>query len=275
MNKVTRVDSNWYVRLLQDLKDLEYTGIVITKHTIGKRILQDELKFGKPEYGRKKIEGLAKDLNIRKGELWLCLQFAKKFDSVKQFEGYSWRYITHKLLPEPRPKVETPPLPKGKYNVIYADPPWKYDFCVDNADKIEQHYPTMDVEDIANIKIPTENNSVLYLWATAPKLREALYVMEEWGFEYKTNMTWDKEWLGMGYWFRGIHEHLLVGVKGNVPPPPSKLRVESILHEKRTAHSKKPVIIYEWIEKWYPKQKWIELFARQKRKGWISWGNEL
>lgn len=174
-----------------------------------------------------------------------------------------------------KPKPPTPDLPKGKFNVIYADPPWRYDFCIDDADRIEKHYSTMETEDIANIKIPAETNTVLYLWATAPKLLQAAYVMERWGFEYKTNLTWDKEWIGMGYWFRGLHEHLLVGTRGNIPPPPKELRVDSILHEKRTAHSKKPEIIYEWIEKWYPKQKWIELFARKKRTNWTMWGNEI
>lgn len=56
---------------------------------------------------------------------------------------------------------------------------------------------------------PSEDNAVLYLWATAPKLLEALEVMRAWGFKYKTQAVWDKSWVGMGYWFRGQHEILL------------------------------------------------------------------
>ena len=76
-----------------------------------------------------------------------------------------------------------------KYQIIYADPPWRYDFCKDNADKIENHYPTMTQKQIKTLKIPSDINSVLYLWATAPKLLEALDVMLSWGFKYKTQMV--------------------------------------------------------------------------------------
>ena len=86
-----------------------------------------------------------------------------------------------------------------KYQIIYADPPWRYDFSKDNADKIENHYPTMALQEICELDIPSDDNSVLYLWATAPKLLEALAVMKAWGFKYKTQMIWDKELIGMGY----------------------------------------------------------------------------
>ena len=95
-----------------------------------------------------------------------------------------------------------------KYNIIYADPPWRYDFSKSNNRKIENQYPTMTVDEICNLPIPTSKNAVLYLWATAPKLLEALKVMKAWGFEYKTNAVWDKDAIGMGFWFRGQHELL-------------------------------------------------------------------
>ena len=162
-----------------------------------------------------------------------------------------------------------------KYQVIYADPPWKYDFSKDSADKIENHYPTMDLEDIKNLKIPSEDNSVLYLWATAPKLLEALDVMKSWGFTYKTQAVWDKEWIGMGYWFRGQHELLLVGVKGKFSPPISKFRISSVIRERRTKHSKKPNLVRELISNSFPKFSKLELFAREKINGWDAWGNEI
>ena len=79
-------------------------------------------------------------------------------------------------------------IPAGEYTVIYADPPWRYDFSETQAREIENQYPTMDIEEIKTMKIPAHEDSVLFLWATAPKLREALEVMEAWGFEYKTIM---------------------------------------------------------------------------------------
>jgi len=88
-------------------------------------------------------------------------------------------------------------------------------------------------------------------------------------------MIWDKEIIGMGYWFRGQHELLLVGVKGNMSPPEQALRISSVWREKRTKHSKKPQGIRDMISKWYPLQKKVELFARQKTEGWDVWGNEV
>ena len=92
-----------------------------------------------------------------------------------------------------------------KYQIIYADPPWRYDFSKSDNREIENQYPTMSVDEICALNVPSEKNAVLYLWATAPKLREALKVMEAWGFDYKTHAIWDKEIIGMGYFFLGHH----------------------------------------------------------------------
>jgi len=170
---------------------------------------------------------------------------------------------------------ETPPIPEGLYNVIYADPPWKYDFSETETRKIENNYPTMDLEDIKyKYTIPTDKNCVLLIWATAPKLREALEVIEAWGFEYKTHAVWDKEIIGMGYWFRGQHELLLLATKGSPQLPAPENRISSVIRERRTEHSKKPEL-YNTIEKMFPESNYLELFARNTRVGWTSWGNEI
>src|SRR3990167_4109901 len=118
------------------------------------------------------------------------------------------------------------PMAEKKYQVIYADPPWKYDHTTSNTRRIENHYPTMSLEAIKSLDVPSDEDAVLYLWATAPKLQESLEVMKAWGFTYRSHMVWDKEIIGMGYWFRGQHELLLVGVKGSFSPPPSRMRSE-------------------------------------------------
>lgn len=165
-------------------------------------------------------------------------------------------------------------LPKAYYKIIYADPPWRYDFSKDKSDRIENHYPTMTTEDICNIDVPADENAVLYLWATAPKLIDALQVMKAWGFEYKTHCVWDKGWIGMGYWFRGQHELLLVGVKGKFSPPAPKSRLSSMYKENKSKHSRKPRYFRDVIDKQYPGIPKIELFARQAFPGWRVWGNE-
>lgn len=162
-----------------------------------------------------------------------------------------------------------------KYQIILADPPWRYDFCKDNSDKVENHYPTMTLEDICAITPPCEDNAILYLWATAPKLLEALKVMQSWGFKYKTQAVWDKGWVGMGYWFRGQHEILLVGVKGKFSPPIPTLRESSVYREKKSKHSKKPDYFRQLINRQFPEATKLEMFARDKKDGFDVWGNEI
>jgi N6-adenosine-specific RNA methylase IME4 len=173
--------------------------------------------------------------------------------------------------------VIPPPLPDGAFDVIYADPPWFYDFAPHSNINIENHYPTMQTDDICAMEIPAAKNAVLFLWATSPKLLEALRVMDAWGFTYKTHAVWDKESptsLSMGYWFRGQHELLLVGTKGQISPPQSENRFVSVIREKKTRHSKKPDCAYTMIETMMPGRQYLELFARNERDNWQSWGNQ-
>ncbi len=169
-------------------------------------------------------------------------------------------------------------LPTGeqKFSVIYADPPWQYDFAETANREVENQYPTMDIEKIKAINVTEfcHTDAVLYLWATAPKLRESLSVMEAWGFEYKTHMVWVKDKIGMGYWARSQHELLLIGARGNFPPPSKEKRVSSIIEAPRRKHSQKPVQCAELLETLYPDMAKFELFCRSPREGWAVWGYE-
>lgn len=111
-----------------------------------------------------------------------------------------------------------------RYQVIYADPPWEYRHCASDNRKIENHYQTMTAIDLKNLSIPAEDNSVLFLWVTAPKVAEAIALMAAWGFDYRSCMIWDKEIIGLGYWSRVQHELMFVGVKGSIPPPDTEFK---------------------------------------------------
>ena len=162
-----------------------------------------------------------------------------------------------------------------KYQIIYADPPFRYRHFKTNSRKIENKYPTMDLSDIKNLQIPSADNSVCYMWAMPPKLEEALEVLKAWGFDYRTHGVWDKEIIGMGYWFRQQSEDLLVGVKGKWSPPEPSLRVSSIIRSRREAHSMKPQVVMDLIDKWFPNATKLELFARRKVDGWDSIGFDI
>jgi len=281
----------WYEELIQDIRELEYAGIVVTKHAIGNRILQDELKFGKPEYGSRKIEGLAKELGVRKGELWLCIQFAKKFDGVKQFEGMSWRHITHKLLPESRekPGYHTPVvvyddvvgslddlIEQGKkFKTIYADPPWSYSNQGTRA-ATSNHYDGMKVEEICELPVNdlVADESHLHLWTTNAFLFEAKRVMDAWGFEYKSVLLWVKPQLGIGNYWRVCHEFLLFGNRNRLPMLDAHTTLRSWYEIDRTQHSAKPQHFRALIEKVSPPPR-LEMFAREAHEGWAAYGNEI
>jgi len=173
-----------------------------------------------------------------------------------------------------------------KYSVIYADPAWSYDFKDPTASKggakgsgysagVNYYYGTMTIEEILRLPVKDicEKNAVCFLWATNPLLPEALATMKAWGFKYKTCITWHKERCkGMGYWFRGHTEHLLLGTKGTVKAFRSlEHNIKKLPVEK---HSKKPNEFRKMIEVVTEGMTRIELFARQRCDGWDAWGNE-
>jgi len=166
-----------------------------------------------------------------------------------------------------------------EYDIIYADPPWEYNFHRDIKDRpnathiIENQYPTMSLDKIKNMNIPAKKNSVLFLWVTSPKLKEGIEVMDSWNFEYVTSIIWDKKVMGMGYWLRNSHEIILIGRRGKFPPP--RIQKPSVFRFKKTKHSSKPKFFYSLIDEMFPNKNKIELFARDRREGWSSHGNQL
>ena len=171
------------------------------------------------------------------------------------------------------PALDTLP---SRYSVLYADPPWRYDFAVSSSREIENQYPTMETQDICDLPVLSiaDTDAVLFLWATSPKLLESLRVMEAWGFTYKTCMVWVKDKIGMGYYARQRHEILLIGTRGHLPTPEPSNRPDSVIMAPRDKHSAKPVRAYELLESMYPGLPKVEIFCRSPRDGWASWGNQ-
>jgi N6-adenosine-specific RNA methylase IME4 len=162
------------------------------------------------------------------------------------------------------------------YPVIYADPPWQYEHCKTDSRKIENQYPTMTLDEICALDVPkiAANDAILFLWTTAPKVKESLQVIQAWGFEYKTQAIWEKEQMGMGYYFRNVHEILMVATRGKIPVPETGARLRSVFHYPRGKHSAKPREFYQIIETMYPEFDKIELFCRDPQDGWEVWGNQ-
>ena len=170
-------------------------------------------------------------------------------------------------------------LPAKKYGVILADPEWRFqtydpDTGADRA--ASNHYPTSDLEEIKARDVPTiaADDCVLFLWATAPMLPQALEVMEAWGFTYVSHFVWVKDKAGTGYWNRNQHELLLIGTRGNIPAPAPGTQWPSVIEAPRGAHSEKPTEAYALIKSYFPNVPRIELNARRAHAGWERWGNE-
>jgi len=171
------------------------------------------------------------------------------------------------------PNVETlEPVP-----VLYADPPWRYEHVKTESRAIENQYPSMSLDEICALDVGASStaDAVLFLWATSPKLAEAMQVVCAWGFTYRTSMVWVKDKIGMGYYVRQQHELLLIATKGSLPTPIAVNRPSSVITAPRLGHSEKPSEVYALIEAMYPEFKKRELFIRgEPRQGWLGWGNE-
>ncbi len=184
-----------------------------------------------------------------------------------------------RAIQKAKPKPKTPALPAGKYNVIYADPPWKYaDTCEEGAIQgkgADKHYPVMSIDELCALGVRSiaGDNSVLFLWVTSPILAECFDVISAWGFEYKASFVWDKVKHNMGHYNSVRHEFLLICTRGSYVPENKKL-YDSVQSIERTKHSEKPEQFRKIIETLYPSGKKIELFARKKSKGWATYGND-
>ena len=175
-------------------------------------------------------------------------------------------------------------FPNKKYGVIYADPPWLFKTRSDKGKdrSPEKHYPVLSIADICNLPVSdiTKPDSVLLMWVVDPLLDQAFKVIDAWGFTYKTvGFTWAKTnkntmgfFTGLGYWTRGNPEMCLLATRGK--PKRLNKSIPQLVVSERQEHSRKPDIIYEHIEKML-EGPYIELFARRKRNGWFSWGNEV
>ena len=172
---------------------------------------------------------------------------------------------------------------KKKYQIIYADPPWAYRNMGNIQATANAQYPTMSNEDICKLPIAdiADENSILFLWATFPKLQEALDVIKAWGFEYKTvAWTWVKLQkagmgfhFGLGYYTRANTEPCLLAVRGKMPVAVHD--VQALICSPVREHSRKPDDQYGKIERLYPDATKLEMFARRQRSGWDVFGNEV
>ena len=172
-------------------------------------------------------------------------------------------------------------IPLFRYGMIVADPPWSYENWSAKGEhkNASAQYECMSLQDIKDMKIGhlAAPNSILWLWATNPLLPEAIEVMAAWGFQFKTAGHWSKKTVngnqafGTGYILRCAGEPFLIGVNGN---PETARNVRSVIEGPIREHSRKPDEAFDAAERLCGDVPRIELFSREVRVGWDTFGNE-
>lgn len=176
------------------------------------------------------------------------------------------------------------------YGCALIDPPWRYDAPISDSRRIENHYPTMTIEELCALPVPSilTADAIVFVWVTATHdvSGEAQRVIDAWGLRLVSKTIWVKDSedavtergsasrAGTGRWQRIDHELLYWCVRGTPPVPAAPLKPSSVIYRPRGKHSEKPDVIAALIERLYPVLPRVELFARAPRPGWDVWGNE-
>jgi N6-adenosine-specific RNA methylase IME4 len=174
-------------------------------------------------------------------------------------------------------------IPKAHYGAILADPPWRFETWSDKGrDRSpDRHYRTISYPEIGFFDVGSlaKKDCVLFLWVTWPMLLDGIHLIERWGFKYKTcAFAWMKTdsaqnvWAGTGYWTRANSEVCLLATRGH--PKRLKADVRQGIIAPRREHSRKPDEIHGRIQRLVAGP-YLELFARQPRSGWTTWGNQV
>lgn len=167
----------------------------------------------------------------------------------------------------------------GPFSVILADPPWLF---ASNSDahpgkNARGHYACMPLPEIASMPVPllAARDALLLLWVTVPFAMQAQDVIAGWGFRYVSQVVWIKDRIGTGYWARNRHEILIIAKSGEFPCPRPALFPDSVIVGQQREHSRKPDQVHQTVDQRLGHLRRIELFARQRRAGWHSWGNQV
>jgi N6-adenosine-specific RNA methylase IME4 len=179
-----------------------------------------------------------------------------------------------------------------KFGTIICDPPWSYT-RTSKHEKLrgysDQHYESLTTRDLMDLDVGriAADNCVLFLWTTGPFLVDcsAQKVAEAWGFTPITLMYWHKlgsnqrsHHGGVGYWFRGNAEPVLVAKKGrsyrwSEQPGWNSQQNSALFESLKSRHSQKPDYLHELVEASVYPAPYLEMFGRRERPGWTVVGN--
>jgi N6-adenosine-specific RNA methylase IME4 len=178
-------------------------------------------------------------------------------------------------------------LSNRKYGAIYADPPWYFRnwSAKGTGRNAISHYDCLNRETLTHLPVAqlAADDCALFLWATDPMLPDAFELIKAWGFTFKTvGFYWVKLnamakheadfFTGLGYWTRANPEQCLLATRGN--PRRRAKNVRRLVVDRRREHSRKPDCVRERIESLVDGP-YLELFARETKRGWDCWGDQV
>ena len=177
-----------------------------------------------------------------------------------------------------------PPLPRGPFDILYADPPWDYKGQLQHngpggrdTGGALRHYPTVRAREMAAWPVAdlAAADALLFLWATSPHLDQAMDLGKAWGFKWATvAFVWDKQKVNPGFYTMSQCELCLLFKRGKIPRPRGARNARQLISAARGRHSEKPDEARARIAARFPAQRKIEMFARKKTPGWTAWGLE-
>lgn len=254
----------------------------------------DQAERGRPEKNSPKAREISKTENLKAAGIrsqdaskWERLADIpeKKFDKLIEETRAKGERITssaplklvrNEAKADLAAELRSKPLPlvTGRFHVIVSDPPWNYEKRAgDVTHRADLPYPGMPTDDVCALPVGdhAEEDCILWLWTTNAFMRDAFRVLDAWGFQEKTILTWAKDRMGTGDWLRGQTEHCIMAVRGK---PIVQLHNETtLLRGPLREHSRKPDEFYALVERLCPGTK-LEMFAREARPGWAAWGAE-
>jgi len=273
------IESNLLRRQLTTFQRIEMAKplIAIEKELAQRRILRGDPRENFSEGKTLEIvaEKIGTNYTTLRQALWLVENAPEvELDKLRSDEraiSNLYKEMKHaEQIEELKQQAKNVQTPEGKYDVIVVDPPWPVGHEYDPENwRGASPYPEMSIEEIKALKLPINDNCILWLWTTNRFMHDAFHVLEAWDFEPKTILTWVKHAFSLGVWLRGQTEHCILATKGNTSV--NLHDQATILFAKRREHSRKPDEFYKLIDSLCFGKK-LDYFSREEREGWDIFG---